>query len=104
MNTLDLIIARTNLAVTISKIQNSLAEIKQKNPHRTDVIQSMEQSIEQVTVSYVAFCELELEYRAARQRANDLEYTKFGDMEKLKAIVKDNERLNAQNEDLRTGL
>lgn len=105
MDTLDLILARTNLAKTVQKLQNSLDETRQKNPEPTgrvaDIVKSMTESIEEVTFSYVTFCELELEYRAARQRANDLEYSKFGDMEKLKEIVKQNDILKAQNERLK---
>lgn len=101
MNALDLILSRTNLAKTLQKLQNSRDEIQQKNPHREDLLKSMNESIEEVTFSYVTFCELELEYRAARQRANDLEYSKFGDLEALKEIIKQNEKLQEQNERLK---
>lgn len=104
MNALDLILARTNLAKTLQKLQNSRDEIQQKNAHREDLLKSMNESIEEVTFSYVTFCELELEYRVARQRANDLEYLKFGDLEALRAIVMQNDKLREQNERLKENL
>lgn len=104
MNALDLILARTHLVTTLSRLRNSLDEIEQKHPGRLDLIHRMEETIEQVTFSYVTFCELELEYRTARQRANDLEYSKFGDMEKLKEIVMQNDKLREQNERLKENL
>ncbi len=86
MNTLDLILARTNLSLTIEKLKNSLVEIEIKNPHRTDLIGSMQKSISDLTFSYVFFCELEMEYRISRQRNGDLQYDRLKDMESLKDL------------------
>jgi len=93
MNTLDLILARTNLSLTIEKMRNSLGEIQTKNPQRTDLISSMEKSISDLTFTYVYFCELEAEYRTARQRNGDLEYSKFKDNEELNKLRATNAEL-----------
>lgn len=86
MNTLDLIIARTNISLTIEKMRNSLAEIEAKNPNRTDLISSLQKSISDLTFSYIYFCELETEYRVARQRNGDLQYDRLKDFESLKDL------------------
>ena len=86
MNTLDLILARTNLSLTIEKMRNSLNDIEAKNPHRTDLISSMQKSISDLTFSYIYFCELETEYRVSRQRNGDLQYNRLKDMESLKEL------------------
>lgn len=92
MNTLDLIIARTNLSITIEKMRNSLIDIKDKHPGRTDLIKSMEKSISDLTFSYVFFCELEAEYRTAKQISGNLEFCRFKDREEL-----EKQRIEIQN-------
>ena len=42
---LNILFAKIDLKTNILKIQNSLDEIKEKNPHRNDLIDSMEQSV-----------------------------------------------------------
>ena len=86
MNTLDLILARTNLSLTIEKMRNSLIEIETKNPHWTDLMSSMQKSISDLTFGYIYFCELETEHRVSRQRNGDLQYNRLKDMESLKDL------------------
>lgn len=93
MNTLDLIIARTGLSITIEKMRNSADEIKQKNPTRVDLISSLEKSISDLTLSYVFFCELEYEYRISRQRNSDFEFDKMNDLSELIELRKINTTL-----------
>lgn len=93
MNTLNLIIARTNLSITIEKMKNSVDEIRKNHPSRTDLITSMDKSISDLTFSYVFFCELEAEYRTARQRNGDLEFSKFKDAQELEALRDKNKEL-----------
>lgn len=95
MNSLDLILARNGIVTTIQKMRNSADEIKAGKPNRTDLIESLERSIADLTNSYVFFCELEAEYRAARQRNSDLEFSKFSDIAELNALREQNERLKA---------
>ena len=42
---LNILLAQIDLKTNILKVQNSLDEIKEKNPHRNDLIDSMEQSV-----------------------------------------------------------
>ena len=42
---LNILLAQIDLKTNILKVQNSLDEIKEKNPHRNDLINSMEQSV-----------------------------------------------------------
>ena len=93
MNTLDLIIARTNLSMTIEKMKNTLLEIENKTPHKVDLIQSMSKTISELTFSYVFFCDLEAEFRAARQRNGDLEFSRFKDSEELNRLREQNKQL-----------
>lgn len=104
MNTLDLILARTNLSLTIEKMKNSLDEVKQKTPEKTDLISAREKTISDLTFSYIFFCELEAEYRTARQRNKDLEFNRFKDLEELDKIRKQNAQLVEANEQLKEGL
>ncbi len=104
MEMLDLIMARTGISISIAKIRNSVDEIKKTHSHKKELIESMEKTVSDLTFSYCTFCDLEMEYRAARQRANDLEINKFGDMDKLKLIIEQNKKLMEQNEDLKIGI
>ena len=73
MNELTIITGKVNLDTTYLKIKLSLEEIKEKNPHRHDLIDSMERSLsdlQQVKISYDA---MEKELRAALQQNFRLE-------------------------------
>lgn len=89
MQTLDLILARTNLSLTIEKMKNSLDEVKQKTPEKTELIAAREKTISDLTFSYLFFCELEAEFRTAKQRNRDLEWSRVKDMEELNKIRKE---------------
>jgi uncharacterized membrane protein len=73
MDELTIITGKVNLDTTYLKIKLSLEEIKEKNGHRTDLIDSMERSLsdlQQVKISYDA---IEKELRAALQQNFRLE-------------------------------
>lgn len=73
MNELTIITGKVNLDTTYLKIKISLEDIKEKNGHRTDLIDSMERSLsdlQQVKISYDA---IEKELRAALQQNFRLE-------------------------------
>lgn len=70
MDELDLITARSNVAITINKMRNTCDELKAKSPHKTELINSMEATIGELTFSYTYFCVMEAEYRAALQINN----------------------------------
>ena len=69
----ELLSSRINLNHTCIKLQVSIDEIKAKNPHRTDLINSMEQSLYEIKKAMVVYDTLEKEFRAARQMNFDLE-------------------------------
>lgn len=98
MDAAELIIARSNLITNIQKIQNSLDEIKKNNPKRIDLIRSAEESIEQLTYTYVFFCELEQEFRVSRQRNRDLEFSTMVGTRELDEIRNVNEKLMEETE------
>ena len=73
MNELTIITGKVNLDTTYLKIKLSLEDIKEKNPHRHDLIHSMERSLadlQQVKISYDA---MEKELRTALQQNFRLE-------------------------------
>lgn len=73
MNELTIISGKVNLDTTYLKIKLSLEDIKDKNPHRHDLINSMERSLadlQQVKISYDA---MEKELRTALQQNFRLE-------------------------------
>ena len=70
---LELLSSRINLNHTCIKLQVSIDEIKAKNPHRTDLINSMEQSLYEIKKAMVVYDTLEKEFRAARQMNFNLE-------------------------------
>ena len=73
MDELTIITGKVNLDTTYLKIKISLEEIKEKNGHRKDLIDSMERSLadlQQVKISYDA---IEKELRVALQQNFRLE-------------------------------
>jgi hypothetical protein len=72
MNELDVVLAHANINVAVGKLRFSVDEIKEKNPQRSDLINSMEETISTLIFSIEVFRALEKEYRIARQRASDM--------------------------------
>jgi hypothetical protein len=70
---LDLLSSRINLNHTCLKIQVSIEDIKTKHPKRTDLINSMEQSLHEIKKAMLVYGTLEKEFRAARQMNFNLE-------------------------------
>ena len=58
---LDLLSSRINLNHTCLKIQVSIDDIKTKHPNRTDLINSMEQSLHEIKKAMVVYERLEKE-------------------------------------------
>ena len=81
------------LGFTYAKIQSSLDEIKTKHPTRTDLITSMEETLEHLQECKVYWNQLEQEYRALRQNAYRLELVNLG-------LNTENKRLEAINKAL----
>jgi hypothetical protein len=85
--------AQVLLSHTYLKIQGSLNEIKEKNPNRTDLIDSMEETLEHLQECKVYWNQLEQEYRALRQNAYRLELVNLD-------LNTENNRLEAINKAL----
>jgi predicted RNase H-like nuclease (RuvC/YqgF family) len=73
MDDYTLIKASVLLNHTFAKIRSSVDEIKEKHPHRKDLIDSMEQSLIDLNNVRNAYHTLEKEYRAAMQTCFRLE-------------------------------
>ena len=82
--------AQVLLSWTYSKVNKSLREIKEKHPNRTDLIESMSETLEHLHECKVYWTQIEKEYRALRQSAYRLELINLD----LKA---ENNRLTAEN-------
>ena len=85
--------AQVLLSHTYLKIQGSLNEIKAKNPNRTDLIDSMEETLEHLQECKEYWNQLEQEYRALRQNAYRLELINLD-------LKTENNRLEAINKAL----
>ena len=70
---LDLLSSRINLNHTCLKLQVSIEDIKMKHPNRTDLLNSMEQSLHEIKKAMVVYERLEKEFRTARQINFNLE-------------------------------
>ena len=90
---LDLLSSRINLNHTCIKIQVSIDDIKTKHPNRTDLINSMEQSLHEIKKAMVVYGTLEKEFRTARQINFDLQHINL----ELKQEVKDLKKIIEYN-------
>ena len=70
---LELLSSRINLNHTCLKLQVSIDDIKTKHPNRTDLLNSMEQSLHEIKKAMVVYGTLEKEFRASRQMNFNLE-------------------------------
>ena len=62
MNTLDILKAKVNLQTTIIKFTNSIEELQDKHPERKDLIDSMLDSLDDISQFQSVFMEFEDEY------------------------------------------
>ena len=70
---LETLMAKINLKHTCLKLEISLHDIKTKNPKRTDLITSMQQSLNEVRQAILVLEELERELRSSKQMNFNLE-------------------------------
>jgi len=90
---LDLLSSKINLNHTCLKLQVSIEDIKAKNPHRTDLINSMEQSLHEIKKAMLVYERLEKEFRVTRQINFDLQHINLElkqDVKDLKKIIEFN--------------
>ena len=86
MNELTIITGKVNLDTTYLKIKLSLEEIKQKHVQRTDLINSMEQSLKDLQDVKIAYDSMEKELRAALQQNFRLEKLLMDEKFKVKDL------------------
>jgi hypothetical protein len=90
---LELLSSRINLNHTCLKLQVSIDEIKAKNPNRTDLITSMDQTLHEIKKAMIIYQTLEKEFRVARQINFDLQHINLElkqDVKDLKKIIEFN--------------
>jgi hypothetical protein len=80
---LELLSSRINLNHTCLKLQVSIEDIKTKHPNRTDLISSMEQSLQEIKKAMVVYGTLEKEFRATRQINFDLQHINLEQMQEI---------------------
>lgn len=94
---LELLSSRINLNHTCLKLQVSIEDIKTKHPNRTDLINSMEQSLHEIKKAMVVYEVLEKEFRVARQTNFNLERL---NLEKIQEIQNLKRQIELNNIDL----
>ena len=62
MNTLEILKAKINLKTTIIKFKASLEELVEKHESRTDLINSMNESLQDIEHFHSVFKDFEIEY------------------------------------------
>ena len=90
---LDLLSSRINLNHICLKLQVSIEDIKTKHPNRTDLLNSMEQSLHEIKKAMVVYGTLEKEFRVSRQINFDLQHINL----ELKQEVKDLKKIIEYN-------
>jgi len=91
INELDIYVAIEKLKLTILKINLSVDEIREKNPQRSDLIDSMTKSSSDVSESLLTLRTLEKEYRASLMLSNNLTYQNLQLIQELNEIKKKKE-------------
>jgi hypothetical protein len=94
---LELIIARTSIHTVRARIKNGIDSIKEKNPHRTDLLIPMGKSEKALLHTFYIYDVLEKEWRVTRQRCRDLEY-------RLLLLQQENEALKKENDHIKNFL
>lgn len=93
MDTIVFLLAKIDLEQIAQRVQNSLTEIKAKNPNRLDYINPMTKSIEQLAKVRNFIEMVELELNTSRQRNVDLEnlnLLRMKEIQELKDKIKYN--------------
>ena len=86
MNELTIITGKVNLDKTYLKIKLSLEEIKEKHGQRTDLINSMEQSLKDLQDVKIAYDSMEKELRSSLQQNFRLEKLLMDEKFKVKDL------------------
>jgi len=89
MDELNIISCRVGIQTTYLKIKLSLEEIKEKNGHRKDLIDSMERTLVDLQEISLVYATMEKEYRAALQSCFRLERLLQEEKFKVEALKKE---------------
>ena len=93
---LELLSSRINLNHTCLKLQVSIEDIKTKHPNRTDLINSMEQSLHEIKKAMLVYDTLEKEFRTARQMNFNLERLNLEKKQEIQNFKRQIELNNAE--------
>ena len=93
LETLDMVIAYANVNLTIAKMDNSISEINKKSPHRKDLIDSMQKTIDDLHEALDTFRQMEINMIAANRRNLDLELICMKQQIELNQLTKQNAEL-----------
>lgn len=91
INELYIYVAIEKMKLTILKLNISIDEIRQKNPQRVDLIDSMTKSSSDVSESLLTLRTLEKEYRASSMLSNNLTYQNLQLIQELNEIKRKKE-------------
>lgn len=91
INELGIFVAIEKMKLTILKLNISIDEIREKNPQRVDLIDSMTKSSSDVSESLLTLRTLEKEYRASLMLSNNLTYQNLQLIQELNEIKRKKE-------------
>ena len=83
---LELLSSRINLNHICLKLQVSIEEIKTKHPNRTDLINSMDESLKDIKKAMFVYQTLEKEFRSCRQSNFDLQHINLKLFQEIKDL------------------
>ena len=92
MNSLEILKAKINLKTTLIKFKSSLEELREKHEHRTDLIESMQESADDIEHFHSVFMQFEDEYYLeckANMRNQIIIAEHKHEIDKLKEIIND---------------
>lgn len=97
MNEINYLLSSIKLSKSIEKIRMSLNEIKQKNPNRLDLINSMQETLDDLI-------EVKLMYSRLERHNLSMESVLFNFQKMAFDLKSENESLNKSNENLKKEL
>lgn len=72
MKQLDLLLANSQMRMIKLVLQNSITDIKENNPHRVDLISSMEKRLAELHEIHLTYMRLENEHKLVISKMYDL--------------------------------
>ena len=93
---LELLSSRVNLNHTCLKLQVSIEDIKTKNPNRTDLLNSMEQSLHEIKKAMFVYNTLEKEFRSSMQSNFNLQKINLEQIQEIQNLKRQIEYNNLE--------